>query len=135
MRSGPCTCPGRIHGCAVRCLGAHAFPFDYRSDSMSYSRRWLAILGLVLVAGCGPQAGENQQPKTTDAPSAADKKTDTKTGTTDNQPATKENQAEKKVELKVLPAEQLFAQIKKRSGKVVVVDCWSTWCEPCKKEF
>ncbi len=41
----------------------------------------------------------------------------------------------KKVELKTLTAEQVFAQIKKQSGKVVVVDCWSTYCEPCMKEF
>lgn len=25
--------------------------------------------------------------------------------------------------------------IKSHEGKVVVMDCWSTWCEPCKKEF
>lgn len=25
--------------------------------------------------------------------------------------------------------------IKSHQGKVVVMDCWSTWCEPCKKEF
>lgn len=25
--------------------------------------------------------------------------------------------------------------IKSHVGKVVVMDCWSTWCEPCKKEF
>ncbi len=81
---------------------------------MRSTRLWLSILSLAIVAGCGTQAGEN---KTADDPNPADKK------------------AEKKVELKVLPAEQLFAQIKKCSGKVVVVDCWSTWCEPCKKEF
>lgn len=25
--------------------------------------------------------------------------------------------------------------IKSHAGKVVVMDCWSTWCEPCVKEF
>ena len=25
--------------------------------------------------------------------------------------------------------------IKSHQGKVVVMDCWSTWCEPCVKEF
>jgi thiol-disulfide isomerase/thioredoxin len=25
--------------------------------------------------------------------------------------------------------------IKSHEGKVVVVDCWSTWCDPCMKEF
>lgn len=25
--------------------------------------------------------------------------------------------------------------VKSHEGKVVVMDCWSTWCEPCKKEF
>lgn len=25
--------------------------------------------------------------------------------------------------------------IKSHEGKVVVMDCWSTWCEPCVKEF
>jgi thiol-disulfide isomerase/thioredoxin len=25
--------------------------------------------------------------------------------------------------------------IKRHEGKVIVMDCWSTWCEPCKKEF
>ncbi len=68
---------------------------------------WLSIVSLSILAGCGTHGGERPS----------------------------EDKATKKVELKTLTAQQVFAQVKKQAGKVVVVDCWSTYCEPCKKEF
>jgi len=42
---------------------------------------------------------------------------------------------EPKVELQTLSADEVFALVKKKQGKVVVMDCWSTYCGPCMKEF
>jgi thiol-disulfide isomerase/thioredoxin len=39
------------------------------------------------------------------------------------------------VEVKILSFEETQKLIAGHKGKIVVVDCWSTWCEPCKKEF
>jgi thiol-disulfide isomerase/thioredoxin len=84
---------------------------------MCYTRRWLALVGLSILAGCGTQAGEDKSNKSPDSPEAPSK------------------QAEKKVEIKIASADQVFAQVKKYAGKAVVIDCWSTYCEPCKKEY
>jgi thiol-disulfide isomerase/thioredoxin len=100
--------------CPVPLVAAAKSASILRNRPMRDHQLWLSLLGLALVAGCGTQAGET---KTETSPGAPDRK------------------AEKKVELKTLSAEETFALIKKKAGKVVIVDCWSTYCEPCMKEF
>ncbi|HUY35749.1 MAG TPA: TlpA disulfide reductase family protein [Pirellulales bacterium] len=39
------------------------------------------------------------------------------------------------VTLQIKDYDAIVELIKSHQGKVVVVDCWSTWCEPCMKEF
>lgn len=39
------------------------------------------------------------------------------------------------VRVRVADYDEIMATIEKQAGKVVVMDCWSTWCEPCIKEF
>jgi thiol-disulfide isomerase/thioredoxin len=72
--------------------------------------RWTAFsyATLILVAGCGDQAGATKANKNKDAPA---------------------------VDLKILDYDGIQALIKSHQGKVVVMDCWSTSCEPCKEEF
>ena len=81
---------------------------------MRHRRSWISLLGLAILAGCGSQAGETK----TEAIGAPVGKA-----------------AEKKVALKTLSADEVLALIEKKAGKVVVVDCWSTYCEPCMEEF
>lgn len=39
------------------------------------------------------------------------------------------------VDVQVKDHDGIVKLIESKRGKVVVMDCWSTWCEPCKKEF
>lgn len=39
------------------------------------------------------------------------------------------------VTLKILTFDEIQALVKSHKGKIVVMDCWSTSCEPCIKEF
>jgi len=39
------------------------------------------------------------------------------------------------VRVELVDYEGLMAKVKKHEGKVVVLDCWSTSCPPCVKEF
>lgn len=55
-------------------------------------------------------------------------------GATDSQ-AEPAAAAKEEVPLEVASWEETQALIAKQKGKVVVIDLWSTWCEPCVKEF
>jgi thiol-disulfide isomerase/thioredoxin len=69
----------------------------------------LTLAGLFAVAGgCGDNAS------TTDGPA---------------------KQSAAGLEVKVMSLKQIQETIAAKKGKVVVVDYWSTYCEPCKKEF
>jgi thiol-disulfide isomerase/thioredoxin len=85
---------------------------------MHHTRISLWVLGLAIVAGCGTTARDGVDGKEGPKAKAAEKKV-----------------TEKKVELKTMSADHLFAYAKNQSGKVVVVDCWTTYCDPCMKEF
>ena len=39
------------------------------------------------------------------------------------------------VELKFLTWDEYQTWLKQQQGNIVVVDCWATYCAPCKKEF
>ncbi len=43
--------------------------------------------------------------------------------------------AEPGVRVRLVDYDGLMAEVKKHEGKVVVLDCWSTSCPPCVKEF
>lgn len=39
------------------------------------------------------------------------------------------------VDVQIMDYDGIVKLIKSKRGKVVVMDCWSTWCQPCMKEF
>lgn len=39
------------------------------------------------------------------------------------------------VELKIVTWDEFQTWLKQQQGNIVVVDCWATYCAPCKKEF
>jgi thiol-disulfide isomerase/thioredoxin len=39
------------------------------------------------------------------------------------------------VELKIVTWDEYQTWLKQQQGNIVVVDCWATYCAPCKKEF
>lgn len=44
-------------------------------------------------------------------------------------------QSAAEVDVKIMSLKQIQDTIAAKQGKIVVVDYWSTFCEPCKKEF
>jgi thiol-disulfide isomerase/thioredoxin len=72
------------------------------------------ILATALLTGCGQQEAVKEKPGA-------------RAGT-DARPTAP-------VELSVVKYQGLIEAIHAQQGKVVVVDCWATWCIPCKKEF
>jgi thiol-disulfide isomerase/thioredoxin len=46
-----------------------------------------------------------------------------------------EEPANNPVELKLVTWDEYQAWLKQQQGNIVVVDCWATYCAPCKKEF
>src|SRR5580693_3092788 len=58
------------------------------------------------------------------------------TASGDRHPApAKEPAADPEVTLEILDWEQTQKLVAAHKGKIVVLDAWSTSCEPCKKEF
>lgn len=39
------------------------------------------------------------------------------------------------VDVQIMDYDGIVKVIESKRGKVVVMDCWSTWCQPCMKEF
>lgn len=98
---------------------------------------WLACFGLVLMSGC--------EATMTPAPVAPATSTTTASTTVaaenvTNVPATQAAStetaaADKVVSVSEMDWEQVQALVAEHKGKVVVVDVWSTACEPCLREF
>jgi thiol-disulfide isomerase/thioredoxin len=92
------------------------------------------MVGLVAMAvGC-----ESKAP----LPAAAPKGPATPSQTTNAGPdsevesgVAKPDKAAEDVTLAIKDYDGIIELIKSHQGKVVVVDCWSTWCDPCMKEF
>jgi thiol-disulfide isomerase/thioredoxin len=70
---------------------------------------WMCVLFLSGSTGCGSAANSKGEPK--------------------------QNTDSAAVDLKILDYDGIQALIKSHKGKVVVMDCWATSCEPCKEEF
>jgi thiol-disulfide isomerase/thioredoxin len=50
-------------------------------------------------------------------------------------PTADSDEGSSQVTLAIKDYDGIVELIKSHQGKVAVVDCWSTWCEPCMKEF
>lgn len=49
--------------------------------------------------------------------------------------ASTDDQSDDSVDVQIMDYDGIIKLIESKRGKVVVMDCWSTWCQPCMKEF
>ena len=96
---------------------------------MPYSTRWLVFALLAFCCGC-------EKPPAGSAPAAAAKPAagETSPDPAEQTPAEKAA-ADSAIKVQYAGYDGVQELIKSHAGKVVVMDCWSTWCEPCVKEF
>lgn len=97
--------------------------------SLRTPRELLACLILAGGAGCGlnsssPPAASVSQSRPAVAPAP---QTDAAASTG--------NESSDSVDVQIMDYDAIVKLIESKRGKVVVMDCWSTWCQPCMKEF
>ena len=86
---------------------------------MSGSAAAATMVAAMILAGCGPQRP--------DAGGEPAEVTEATGGPATASPAP--------VEVRLVDHAGLLAEVERQRGKVVVLDCWSTSCPPCIKEF
>lgn len=97
--------------------------------TMTWSNgRWLSAC--ILLAGVASGCDAKRSP-----PSAAPPQTSTDQAAAPAADTAVPNAAPVEVDVQIKDHEGIVKLIESKRGKVVVMDCWSTWCEPCKKEF
>ena len=98
---------------------------------MTRSTLWFLVV-LVFAVNCGCE-----KPQSASTPAAAAKPSAEETAPAPGEetPATESFSGDATVKVQYAGYDGVQELIKSHEGKVVVMDCWSTWCEPCKKEF
>lgn len=107
----------------------------------------LVLCGLALLAGCTPPSTPTTWPSamsnttampapvipppTAAAPTGEEPKTDAE----DTTPVAEQAAEKGGIRLNVANWDETLKKVAKHKGKVVVLDLWSSWCAPCKKEF
>jgi thiol-disulfide isomerase/thioredoxin len=87
-----------------------------------------AVFSVLYCVGCGTESSISAQSKSGTAPTTQSlPKNDKNIASPIPQPA--------EVALTLVSWDDVQKQVAANKGKVVVLDLWSTWCEPCVKEF
>ncbi|HWB13118.1 MAG TPA: TlpA disulfide reductase family protein [Pirellulales bacterium] len=98
------------------------------------NRVWFAVTGLFVVAlvGCGDT---KNSPPPSGASSAAAGGAASEPAAAEPPPDAQKEPAQGEVAVEIKDFDGIQNLIASKRGKVVVMDCWSTWCDPCVKEF
>lgn len=99
--------------------------------------RSLTIASLILVTAWGCDTAKAPPPAAAPASSTSPSKNTSDTAADSEADADTAKPAGEAAEvtLAIKDHDGIVELIKSHQGKVVVVDCWSTWCEPCMEEF
>jgi thiol-disulfide isomerase/thioredoxin len=88
---------------------------------------WLAALWILAIGGCAQSAGTNGSPAPAPAPNSVAVPARHSETAAPSPPAA--------AAVEILNWEQTQKRREKLLGKVVVLDVWSTFCQPCVREF
>ena len=104
---------------------------------LQFNLRWLALGLLVILQGCGTSPPPIKPIPTTNAAAVSGEMKSAATTPTQlaTAAAAESANADKPIELRELNWDQLQELVVSHKGHVVVVDIWSTACEPCLHEF
>lgn len=93
---------------------------------------WACFLACAALASFSLGCGDNLSPRTAATAPPKPEASPTPDSAAQAEAAAEPNGA---VDVRIKDYDAIVKLLESKRGKVVVMDCWSTWCQPCMEEF